>query len=80
MAFLFAISAVITAKAPIDHLITGWTGYVTPMTYFLDIMRGIMFKGVGVIQLQFSFLGLFAYCTVAMLLVSKNKSIMPNLK
>jgi ABC-2 type transport system permease protein len=50
-----------------------WCGYAIPMTYFLDIMRGIMFKGVGMIELGTPLMGLFVYCVVIMLLVSKNK-------
>lgn len=50
-----------------------WCGYATPMTYFLEIMRGIMFKGVGMAELGIPLMGLSIYCTVAVLLVSKNK-------
>ncbi len=29
-------------------LIVGWLGYAIPLTYFLNIIRGIMLKGVGI--------------------------------
>lgn len=50
-----------------------WCGYVTPMTCFLDIMRGIMLKGVGVVELWPSFTGVFACFLLAMLPVSKSE-------
>jgi hypothetical protein len=43
------------------------------MTYFLDIMRGIMLKGVGIMELWTSLIGLLIYCTVVLALVNKNK-------
>jgi ABC-2 type transport system permease protein len=50
-----------------------WCGYAIPMTYFLDIMRGIMLKGVGIMELWTSLIGLSIYCTLVLALVNKNK-------
>jgi ABC-2 type transport system permease protein len=50
-----------------------WCGYAMPMTYFLDIMRGIMFKGVGVTELAVPLTGLLIYCAISIFLVSKKK-------
>lgn len=51
-----------------------WAGYAVPMTYFLEIMRGIMLKGVGIVQLWIPILGLLVYCAAAMLIIGKNKN------
>jgi len=50
-------------------LFFNWIGYLLPLTYFLQILRGILLKGIGLGMLWTQVLGLLVFITV-MLTVS----------
>lgn len=50
--------------------VINWIGYMIPLTYFLDIIRGIMLKGVGVEYLWRDTAALFAFTLVILFIAT----------
>ncbi len=51
--------------------VINWIGYIIPVTYFLDIVRGIMLKGVGIEYLWQDTAALFAFTVIILFIATK---------
>jgi ABC-2 type transport system permease protein len=54
--FIFPVEAIPIAVRPLSYLL--------PLTYFLEIIRGVMIKGIGLIDLAVPFTALVGFTTV----------------
>lgn len=61
------LSGFVFPREAMPHIIQ-WLGYLVPLTYFLNILRGIILKGVGIEYLFKDVLSLFIFGSILLIL------------